>query len=474
MKLLVLLLALNASAGLSDLFKGGERKDNLRKCRETVRRRIEEARRGWGFFGFTCERGIVVSVFAPAESNIALRPGEFAIKHPALFGLTTPPSFKRAALGGPQLYRSVMIWNAGLALHRYSDKSGVASVRIDARLIETSSWNRSVVPTITKEEAIQRAKEEWALREIKASSLIGQLFVRDDDSCGPAVPGLEWKVSGFRGLPEPEQLSFNAHTGRPARRRRNRRSSRGSSMADWARSFFRPAIFSPDDRFALASAPVEAAFAWKKLGLSKGSSVLDVCCGTGRHSLAFARRGARVVGLDLTASYIAKAKRRGGGKNPRFMLGDMSQLHFNSEFDAAVNLWTSFGYGTLGEDRRTLKGIARALKPGGRFLIDFLSIDWIRRNFKPRSWDLRSDGSYLLREDRLIEGADPRLEARWLVLRRGKSVAEGRTVVRAYDLAWLSRELRRAGLEPQRSWGDFSGARYSAHSKRLLVLSRKS
>lgn len=245
-------------------------------------------------------------------------------------------------------------------------------------------------------------------------------------------------------------------------------------MSSWARSFFRPAIFSPDDRFALASAPSEAAFAWRALGLSKGSSVLDLCCGTGRHSLALARRGARVVGLDLTASYIAKAKRRGRGANPRFMLGDMSQLHFEAEFDAVINLWTSFGYGTLGEDRRTLKGIARALKPGGRFLIDFLNIDWIRGNFKPRSWELRSDGSYLLREDRFIDGADPRLEARWLVLRRGRSDAEGRTVVRAYDLPWLARELRRAGLEPLRHWGDFKGARYSADSKRLLVLSRKS
>ena len=56
--------------------------------------------------------------------------------------------------------------------------------------------------------------------------------------------------------------------------------------------FFREEVFTPGDAHTEAAAPAEAAFLWRALRLKKGSRVLDIACGTGRHASRLARRGA--------------------------------------------------------------------------------------------------------------------------------------------------------------------------------------
>ena len=191
---------------------------------------------------------------------------------------------------------------------------------------------------------------------------------------------------------------------------------------DWTKSFFRSEVFTPGDPDALAAAPAEAAAAWKLLGVKKGMKVLDVACGTGRHALEFARKGAYVVGVDKTEEYLEVARRAAKGrKNCAFARGDMRRLPFLGEFDAAVNLWTSFGYFEKpSDDLAVLKGISRSLKPGGRFLIELVDHAWIRSRTSHRHWSRRGDGSYLLQEAFLIGGADPRVINEWTILRRGR------------------------------------------------------
>lgn len=246
------------------------------------------------------------------------------------------------------------------------------------------------------------------------------------------------------------------------------------SSRHWGRGFFRKAVFSPGEPQALARAPEEAAFAFRVLGLKRGSRLLDLCCGAGRHSLLLAGRGLEVTGLDATPAYLSQARWRSRvHSGPRFLLGDMRRLSFREEFDAVINLWTSFGYFTAGQDQGVLRGVARALKPGGLFLIDVLNGSWLRRHFMPRKWERRPDGSYLLEDARLEDGADPLVVNRWTVLSRGRPKASAVFRVRLYDKARLVRALRQAGLIPLRFWGGFDGGPLAAESARLIVLSRK-
>jgi SAM-dependent methyltransferase len=246
---------------------------------------------------------------------------------------------------------------------------------------------------------------------------------------------------------------------------------------EWTKSFFRPEIFTPGSPEAVAAAADETAFLWKALGLKKGSRVLDIPCGTGRHAVRLARRGASVLGVDITPAYLREA-RRASNKLPniRFVRGDMRRIPLRGEFDAAINLWTSFGYFEKpSDDVKTLRGIARALKPGGLFLIDTADITTIRRRFQSRSWNRRADGAYVLEDAVYVGGWDPRVINTWTVLRAGKPARRSRFVVRAYDRARLCAALTKAGLKPVRFWSglSFDYGSSGPAGARLVVLARK-
>jgi SAM-dependent methyltransferase len=220
---------------------------------------------------------------------------------------------------------------------------------------------------------------------------------------------------------------------------------------------------------------MEAAAVWRSLKLKPGSRVLDLACGTGRHSVLLARRGAFVLGVDKTDAYLKEACRNARGlTNCLFARGDMRRLPFKGEFDAVINLWTSFGYfDKPSDDLKSLKGVARTLKPGGLFLIDLLDFAWVKKHGQRRRWDRRADGAYLLQDAAWVEGRDPRIVNAWVILRPGKPELRSRFVVRGYDKPRLYALLRRAGLTPVKSWSGLGALGRIKSSGRLVVLARK-
>ncbi|HOI41377.1 MAG TPA: class I SAM-dependent methyltransferase [Elusimicrobiales bacterium] len=242
---------------------------------------------------------------------------------------------------------------------------------------------------------------------------------------------------------------------------------------EWHKSFFVNSFYNPASQTAVARARPEAAFVLKKLKLRKGSSLLDLCCGPGRHAVEFARRGMKVTGLDFSAEYLREAETRAKDKKValRLVRGDMRRIPFRGEFDAAVNLFTSFGYfPRFSDDIRTLKGVARALKPGGLFLLDIANGDRIRGNFQPRSWHEREDGGWLLEERRLT--ADGNFNE-WIKVGPAGKARRRKFFVRVYDRPRVSSALRRAGMTPLKFWGGFDGSRLLPSSLRLICLARR-
>ncbi len=112
---------------------------------------------------------------------------------------------------------------------------------------------------------------------------------------------------------------------------------------------------------------------WEKaLPLSREVKILELGCALGWHSIELARRGYDVTGLEWSQPFLDEAKRRAhlAGVRPTFIHGDMTCMTFENEFDVIL-LWSNtFGMFSDEDNRQTLRNIARALKPGGRTLID--------------------------------------------------------------------------------------------------------
>ncbi|HEY6504911.1 MAG TPA: class I SAM-dependent methyltransferase [Chitinophagaceae bacterium] len=112
------------------------------------------------------------------------------------------------------------------------------------------------------------------------------------------------------------------------------------------------------------------------LYLKPGSRVLDVACGKGRHSKTLAGLGLDVTGIDISPASIETAK-RSEADNLHFFVHDMRLPFWGNYFDHAFNFFTSFGYfRTRREHDAAIRTIARSLKPGGIFVIDYLNVHY--------------------------------------------------------------------------------------------------
>jgi len=117
----------------------------------------------------------------------------------------------------------------------------------------------------------------------------------------------------------------------------------------------------------------EVDFIEQELGHDRSKIVLDVGCGAGRHALELARRGYRVVGVDLSGSLLAQGREaaRAESLDVTFIVGDARALGFAARFDLALSLCEgAFSLMETDEmDRLILENVARALKPGGRLIL---------------------------------------------------------------------------------------------------------
>jgi SAM-dependent methyltransferase len=105
-----------------------------------------------------------------------------------------------------------------------------------------------------------------------------------------------------------------------------------------------------------------------------GSRMLDVACGKGRHSKILASLGFTVTGIDISPDSIEYAKQF-EKENLDFYVHDMRLPAWGSYFDYAFNFFTSFGYfKTRREHDDAIRTIAKSLRPGGLFVIDYLNV----------------------------------------------------------------------------------------------------
>ena len=177
---------------------------------------------------------------------------------------------------------------------------------------------------------------------------------------------------------------------------------------EWYRSFFGQDYLDVYGHLLTEkSSEAEAGFVIRALDLKPGDSVLDLCCGTGRHAVPLAKASLKVTGLDMSEEYLAIARfaAENAGVDIRFVQGDMRDIPFRGEFDAVVNMFTAFGYfDSEADDQRVIDGASAALKPGGRLLLDLLNRDWVAANYVRSESRQGGDGTVFSRVAGLRSG----------------------------------------------------------------------
>ncbi len=127
------------------------------------------------------------------------------------------------------------------------------------------------------------------------------------------------------------------------------------------------------------------------LGLVPGERLLDVGCGTGRHAHELARRGIVVHGVDISERFVELA-REVGGDRATFERLDARMLPFVEQFDAVICLCQG-GFGMMtadGDDGLVAKGMARALRPGGRLALTAFNAYFAVRHHTAAEFDAQA------------------------------------------------------------------------------------
>src|SRR4030042_671104 len=121
----------------------------------------------------------------------------------------------------------------------------------------------------------------------------------------------------------------------------------------------------------------ECDFIEQELVYDKSLKIIDVGCGTGRHSIELTKRGYHVIGIDLSDSQLARAEEKAKQLDLKidFQKHDARALPFDGEFDAAIMLCEG-GFPLMETDEMNfeiLKNVTRALKDKGKFVFTTLN-----------------------------------------------------------------------------------------------------
>lgn len=211
----------------------------------------------------------------------------------------------------------------------------------------------------------------------------------------------------------------------------------------------------------------------KLLEIEEGEAVLDLCCGPGRHSLEFARRGLQVTGVDITSAYLDEALRNAEEEDLtiEFIQEDMRRFRRSELFHGAILMYTSFGYFENQEENfQVLANIRESLKDDGKLIIDVMGKEVLARIFQEKGWE-EQDGIFFLQE-REISRDWSWIENRWILL-EGHDRFEIEVAHWLYSAAELSGMLRETGFSSVKCYGDLMGAAYGPEARRLVCLAEK-
>jgi SAM-dependent methyltransferase len=227
-----------------------------------------------------------------------------------------------------------------------------------------------------------------------------------------------------------------------------------------------------EQRMEMAVAEVDSLI--ELLEISSNDEILDLCCGIGRHSNEFARRGYQVTGVDRTKSYleIARGTVKNEGLSTEFVQMDMREFVREDSFDVVLSMFTSFGYFDDDSQQVTvLENVFRSLRPGGRFIIEAMGKEVLARIFNEADWSEGDYGIHLERRKPIDDWG--KMQNTWILIAKNGTRHEWNVTHYLYSAVELKTLLRKAGFSDVRAYGGLDGSTYDNTSRRLVVVGKK-
>lgn len=195
----------------------------------------------------------------------------------------------------------------------------------------------------------------------------------------------------------------------------------------------------------------EVDFLLEELAVPEGGTILDVGCGTGRHSVELAKRGYDVTGVDLSAQMLARGAEnaRAAGVEVVWIQADAADFSVGSRFDAAIGLCEgAFGLLGAGDDAiaqpaAILRNVSRSVRPEAKVLFTVLN------------------GAAMIRKYEVADIERGRFDPLTMVEVSDYAPREGLPTLRVRERAFVPTELvvlfALAGLRVQNIWGGTAG-----------------
>lgn len=208
------------------------------------------------------------------------------------------------------------------------------------------------------------------------------------------------------------------------------------------------------------------------LGLAPGATVLDVPCGDGRLTLGLAARGYTTIGIDIVPDEVQFARRAAAGTDAsaRFVVGDLRALPDVGPVDAVLSWGNSFGYLTPADTARSLNGMHRALRPGGRLILESLTVaeSLLTAGIKP-SADYEYGGIRMTTHNR-YRATESRMETDFVFTDADGRVEHARAAHHVHTTGEIVRLLDGAGFADVVLLGADGTSSYELGSSRLIVV----
>lgn len=216
------------------------------------------------------------------------------------------------------------------------------------------------------------------------------------------------------------------------------------------------------------------------LGLKPGDFILDLGCGPGLYASRFARAGLVVTGVDYSRRSIEYAKNDAGENRLeiRYRCRNYLELDDENRYEAVFLIYGDFCPLSPGQRSTLLRNVHRALRPGGKFVLDVSTRAHRKKQGVKNCWYALDSGFWKPGPHLVLEeGFDYPGQSIWLdqytVLEADGKLSVYRNWFQDYDPATITTELLEGGFELESLWGDLTGLPYAPDGEWIGLITRK-